>query len=101
MNKKKLFYVGEYILELIVPDDLSLKDSLKNNINAYNENGQLVWNIAELLKDFSIQNGLKYFDDMYFDIRVLYDDKIFCMGYINHCEIDLKEGRITKIVNNR
>ncbi len=70
MNKKKLFYVGEYILELIVPEDLTLKDSLKNNINAYDENGQLVWNIAELLKDFSFQNGFKYFYDMYFDIRV-------------------------------
>lgn len=72
-----------------------------NNINSYDKNGKLLWNISELLKAYLDKNALKYYDEMYFEIRLLEDDKIFCIGFINHCEIDLRNGIITKIVNNR
>lgn len=102
MSDKKIFNIGKYIVELIVPDtNRDLSYSSGNNINAYDENKQLIWNISELLKNYSDRNGLKYYDDMYFDIRLLDNEKIFCIGFVNHCEIDLKSSSITKIVNNR
>lgn len=98
----KICYVGEYVVELIIPDtNRDLKYSLSNNINVYDKKGQLIWNISELLKNYSNGIGIKYYDDMYFDIRLLDNEKIFCIGFINHCEIDLKSSSITKIINNR
>ena len=102
MSDKKIFNVGKYVVELIVPNtDRDLKYSSNNNINVYGENRQLIWNISKLLKNYSNRVGLKYYDDMYFDIRLLDNEKIFCIGFINHCEIDLKSSSITKIINNR
>ncbi len=102
MDDKKIFEIGKYRVELTPPNtSRDLKYSSDNNINTYGDNGQLLWNISELLKAYSDKNGFKYYDDMYFDIRVLDNEKIFCIGFINHCEIDLKSGIITKIVNNR
>ena len=72
-----------------------------NNINIYGEDGQLLWNISELLRTYSDKNGLKYYEDMYFDIILLGNEKISCIGFINHCEIDLKNESIINIVNNR
>lgn len=102
MNDKKMFEIGKHRIELIVPDrSRDLKYSSGDNINAYGENGQLLCNISELLRTYSDKNGLKYYSDMYFEIRLLGDEKIFCIGFINHCEIDLKVGCITRIVDNR
>ena len=102
MSDKRIFNIGKYVVELIVPDtNRDLKYSLSNNINVYGANRQLIWNISELLKSYSDSIGLKYYDDMYFDIQLLDDEKIFCIGFINHCEIDLKSSSITKIINNR
>ncbi len=102
MNEKNIYNVGEYVVELIVPNTKrDLKYSSDNNINVYGKNGELIYNISELLKAYSDKNGLKYYDDMYFDIRILDNEKIFCIGFINHCEIDLKISSITKIINNR
>lgn len=102
MSEKEIFNVGEYVVELILSDtNRDLKYSSDNNINVYDKNGKLVYNISELLKAYSNKNGLKYYDDMYFDIRLLDNEKIFCIGFINHCEIDLKSSSITKIINNR
>lgn len=101
MDNKKIFEVGKYRVELIIPDkDIDLKYSSDNNINIYGEDGQLLWNISELLRAYSDKNGLKYYDDMYFDIILLTNEKIFCVGFINHCEIDLKNESIINIVNN-
>jgi len=102
MSGKKIFKIGKYRIELIEADrSRDLNYSSDNNINAYDENGQFLWNISELLKTYSDKNGLKYYDDMYYSIRLLDNEKIFCIGFINHCEIDLKSSSITKIVNNR
>lgn len=102
MSSMKTFNVGEYKIELVPLDttkDLSL--SKGNNVNAYDKNDLLMWNISELLKNYSDSNGLKYYDDMYFDVRVLDNQNIFCIGFTNHCEIDLKTMQIIKLVNNR
>ena len=102
MKEKKIFKMGKYRVELIVPDKTKdLKWSLGNNINVYDENDIFLWNISELLKSYSELNGLQYYDDMYFDIRILDNQNIFCIGFANHCEIDLKTKRIIKLVNNR
>jgi hypothetical protein len=97
MSDKKVFIVGQYKIELIVPN--SSKEI--NNINAYDENELLLWNISELLKSYSDKMGLKYYEDMYFEIRILDHHNIFCVGFINHCEIDLDTKCIIRIVNNR
>lgn len=102
MNTVKTFNIGNYKIELIVPyTDIDLKYSSSNNINAYDENNQLIWNISELLRNYSDRFGLRYYDEMYFDIRLLDNEKIYCIGFVNHCEIDLKSSSITRIVNNR
>ena len=102
MDNKKVFGVGKYRVELIIPDtDRDLKYSSYNNINIYSKDGQLLWNISELLRTYSDKNGLKYYEDMYFDIILLGNEKISCIGFINHCEIDLKNESIINIVNNR
>jgi hypothetical protein len=102
MNNKKIFNVGNFKIELIVPDQTKdIRNSLENNINVFDENGELLWNISKLLKAYSDKNGVKYYDELYFDIRLLDNQNIFCIGFNNHCEIDLKTGSIIKIVNNR
>lgn len=102
MNNKKIFKVGNYKIELIVPDQTNdIKKTLENNINVFNENGEFLWNISKLLKTYSDKNGLKYYDELFFDIRLLDNQNIFCIGFNNHCEINLKIGSIIKIVNNR
>jgi len=102
MSATKIFNVGEFKIEFVVPDtakDLNL--SKGNNVNAYDKNDLLIWNISELLKNYSDLNGLEYYDEMYFDVRVLDNQNIFCVGFTNHCEIDLKTMQIIKLVNNR
>jgi hypothetical protein len=102
MNNKKIFNVGNFKIELIVPDQTKdIRNSLENNINVFDENGELLWNISKLLKTYSDKNGVKYYDELYFDIRLLDNQNIFCIGFNNHCEIDLKTASIIKIVNNR
>lgn len=102
MKEKKIFKIGKYRIELLVPDTTKdLKYSLGNNINAYDENDFLLWNISDLLKTYSDKNGLKYYSEMYFDIRSLDNQNIFCVGFTNHCEIDLKTMNVIKIINNR
>lgn len=101
MDKKKILIIGKYRVELILPNAGDLSKSPDNNISVYEENGQLLWTISQLLKEFSDKNGIKYYDDMYFDIKVLDKEIIFCTGFTNHCEIDMKSGSITKIVSNR
>lgn len=102
MDVKKIFEIGKYRAELTVHNaSEDLKSSSDNNIDAFDKNGLLLWNIAKLLKAYSDKNGFKYYSDVYFDIRLLDNEKIYCVGFYNHCEIDLKSGVITKIVNNR
>jgi hypothetical protein len=102
MDIKKIITIDKYKIELTLPDKTrDLKFSSGDNIQIYNKNGQFIWNISELLRNYSDRNGLKYYSDMYFDIRLLDNQNIFCVGFINHCEIDLKAGTIVRIVNNR
>jgi hypothetical protein len=102
MNDKKIFGIGKFRVELNFPDtSRDLKYSSDNNINIYDDNGHFLWNISELLKVYSDKSGLRYYEDMYFDIQLLDNERIFCVGFKNHCEIDLKSGSITKIINNR
>ncbi len=102
MNEVKEFQIGKCRIELIVPyKNKDLKHSIENNINAYDEDGLLLWNISELLKTYSDKNGLRYDKDMYFDIRILDNENIFCIGFINHCEIDLKSKKIIRLANNK
>lgn len=102
MNGKKILEIGKFKVELTLPDtSRDLKYSLDNNINVYDDNGYFLWNISELLKVYSDKNGFKYYEDMYFDIRLLDNERVFCIGFVNHCEIDLKSGSIIKIINNR
>ena len=101
MNKK-IYDFNKYKIELIIPDkskDLSF--SKINNINIYDENNIFICNISELLEIYSNINGLKYYEDMYFEIRKLENHHILCIGFINHCEIDLKTLEIIKLINNR
>ena len=67
----------------------------------YDENGIFLWNISELLKNYSDKFCIKYYDELYFDIRILDKEMIFCIGFNNHCEIDLKSKAITRLVCNR
>ncbi len=102
MNDKKILEVSKYKVELILPDiSRDLQYSKSNNINVYNETGLLLYNISDLLKAYSDKKGLQYYEDMYFDIRKLDDERIYCVGFTNHCEIDLHYGYIYRIINNR
>ena len=107
MQEKQIFTIWEYKFELINPylyKDLNcskLNPNVANNINAYDANDILLWNIGDLLKKYSDTHGLKYFDDQYYEIREIDSNKIYCIGNVNHCEIDLKERVIYKIINNR
>ncbi len=102
MSDKLVIELGSKTIVLIIPDkSRDIKYSESNNINYYDENMNLIWNIEELLKDFSHNNDLKYYKEMYFDIRLMENGNLFCVGFINHCEISLKSNRIIKIINNR
>lgn len=102
MENIKTFKTGNYIIELITPDTTKdLRGSRENNINVYNENGIFLWNISELLKVYSDKNGLKYYEELYFDIRIVDKETIFCIGFNNHCEIDLKTRNIIRLICNK
>lgn len=102
MNQFKELTISHLVLKLELPDETQdLKYSSSNNITAYNDKGIVLWNIRQLLKDYSNKNGLKYFDEMYFDIKPINDSKIYCVGINHHCEINLESMTITKIINNR
>ena len=102
MENIKTFKTVNYIIELVIPDtSKDLKGSKENNINVYDENGIFLWNISELLKNYSDKFCTKYYDELYFDIRILDKEMIFCIGFNNHCEIDLKNKVITRLVCNR
>ena len=93
---------GKFRIELTLPDtNIDVKGSKDNNINIYDDNGHFLCNISELLKDYSNKNGLRYYEEMYYDVRILDNERIFCVGFYNHCEVDLKNSCITKIINNR
>ena len=101
-SDKKILNIGRYKIELTLPDrtkDLSF--SHPDNITAFDNNGLILWNISDLLKKYSEKNGLQYYSDMYFDIRLLENQNVFCVGFINHCEIELETDSIIKIINNR
>ncbi len=101
MSVKKL-RVKNIVLELIVPEkNCNLIYSPINNINAYNEDGNVLWNIGQLLTDYSDKHKLHYFDEMYFDIQTIDDNTIRCVGFNNHCEINLDSKAIIRIINNR
>ena len=54
MENIKTFKTVNYIIELVIPDtSKDLKGSKENNINVYDENGIFLWNISELLKNYS------------------------------------------------
>lgn len=102
MNNIQVIKVGNYKIELALPDTTrDLRHSTENNINVFDENGLFLWNISELLKSYSDKNGLKYYNELYFDIRILDNKTIYCIGFDNHCEINLKTRNIVKLVNNR
>lgn len=96
MKNKKIIKVGYRCVELINPNCSS-----GNNINIYDKNGLFLYNISELLKDYSERNNLEYFSDMYYDIQVIDNQNIYCIGNINHCIINLTSKKIIKIINNR
>lgn len=101
MFSKQIFKLANYNVELTVPPENLNGCSLKNNIDVYDHDGVYLWNISELLKVYSAKNGLKYYDELYFDIRLLDNHNIFCIGFNNHCEVNLKNKSITKLINNR
>jgi hypothetical protein len=99
---KKLYTIGNYVAELVIPDETKdLSCSLPNNIDVYDKNGKHLWNITKLLSAYSNERGLKYYEELYFDIKAIDHDKMFCIGLINHCEIDLINEKILTLVNNR
>ncbi|WP_105616306.1 hypothetical protein [Vallitalea okinawensis] len=100
MREVKHYNVGEYRMELIIPGH-KLDGTLVNNLTIYNDVKKSVWNIEELLKAYSDENGYKYFNELYFDIHIVADNKIYCVGFNKHCEIDLNTMRIVKTIINR
>jgi len=82
MDSQKIIELEEYKIVLTIPDlTRDLKFSSGDNIDIYDENGQILWNISDLLKNYSERNGLKYYSDMYFDIRLLDNvvDTVHCL----------------------
>lgn len=96
MENKKILKIGCLYVELTNPNFSS-----GNNINIYDENRTFLYNISELLKGYSEEKKLKYFSDIYYDIKLLDNENIYCIGNINHCVINLTSKKITKIINNR
>ncbi len=74
MSEKKQFPMGEFLIELLVNPDTN--DPPRDNINAYDNNGTLLWNISELLKQYAKISGSKYEEEIYFDIRLLENGNI-------------------------
>lgn len=93
-NKKKLSIIGRYKVEINLQND-------SNNINVYDLQGNHLWNISRLLKTYSDENGIRYYSDTYYNVQQRSGNIIFCVGNINHCEIDLDKQIILKLINNR
>ncbi len=102
MQKTIQITQGGFVIKLDLPDESKdLKFSQNNNISAYNLKGELVWNIADLLADYSERKGLEYYEEQYFDVNKCGSNMIYCVGFVNHCLIDLDDRAIVALINNR
>ncbi len=72
-----------------------------NNLLARSYNGEILWKIEELLNNYSKEKNLKYFEEVYFNIIRINDTTAYAIGFTNHCEIDLENKKIIRLVNNR
>ncbi|WP_050638138.1 hypothetical protein [Candidatus Stoquefichus sp. SB1] len=98
---QKIITFGDYTILIELPNrNKDLSYSKDNNIICF-KSGKVVWQIQQLLEEFSINNHLNYFSDIYFDITKEDNGELKCIGFTNHCIIDVYQQKIISIINNR
>lgn len=101
MEEVKIISTRRYYIKLY-KQNIKLQDNnILNNIKAFNNNGELVWSIETLLKEYSTATNLNYHDEIFFDIIEISQSEIKAIGFYNHFIIDIDKMRIVKIINNR
>ena len=98
---QKSIVIKDYTMIIELPDtQKDIKCSKDNNVFCLKA-GERVWEIKDLLSRYSKEKQLQYFRDMYFDIIDIGEGKLECIGFYNHCIIDVYQEKIISIMNNR
>lgn len=100
-NILKHYAINIYILEINIDDTQRLEATNLNNVNLYDKEHNKLWNIKELLVEYSNNNNIKYHDELFFDVRILDDNTFKLSGFYNHCIVSIETMKIIKLVNNR
>ncbi len=98
---KRTIIVGEHIIKLDVCESTNVSKCRLNNIKGHSSQGNLSWTISELLEDYSNEKLLSYLEDLFFDVIDLGCNRVRCIGFYNHLEVDLDKLKIIRLINNK
>ncbi len=91
---------GDCKVVIQLPKGEDASDSVVNNIVCF-KSGKVFWEIKDLLECYARKNHINYFYELYFDIFKENDKILTCIGFYNHCVIDVFQKKILSIINNR
>lgn len=97
---QKTITFGDCKVVIQLPDGANASDSVINNIVCF-KSGKVFWEIKQLLECYARKNHINYFNELYFDISKKNDQILTCIGFYNHCVIDVFQKKILSIINNR
>lgn len=98
---QKSIIIGDYTIIIELPDtQKDIRGSKDNNV-VCSKSGERIWEIKDLLTQYSKEKQFNYFSDIYFDIIDVGEGKLKCIGFYNHCLIDVYQQKIISIMNNR
>lgn len=98
---QKSIIIKDYTIIIELPDtQKDIRYSKDNNVFCFKA-GKRVWEIKDLLIQYSKEKQLKYYREMYFDIIDIGEGKLKCIGFYNHCIIDVYQEKIISIMNNK
>jgi len=100
-ENSKVIKLSNQRIVLYLNEPQNSKEWVANNIKSYDSDGNLNWEIGILLEEYASSNKLEYCEDVYFDILVIAENRLKCIGFNNHCEIDLIKSKIVRLMNNR
>ena len=97
---QKTITFGDCKVVIQLPEGVNASDSVVNNIVCF-KSGKVFWEIKQLLECYARKNHINYFNERYFDISKKNDQILTCIGFYNHCVIDVFQKKILSIINNR
>ena len=102
MFYEKRYELDKLLLKISIPYEKSKVSNWKiNNIDFYDKDGKLLYNVSKLLNDYSSKNEINLYDEVFLDIEVFTSNNILCKGFKFVYEINIETEEIIRITANR